>query len=71
MLSDGDNIGASHLGDGDTAVGFVGGIEVDVVRANAGSDGKFELLRPLETLLGEVARVETECLSVTIRYGRA
>lgn len=59
MLSNGDNIGASHLGDGDTAVGFVGGIEVDVVRANTSSDGELELLRLLETLLGEVAWVET------------
>lgn len=69
MLSDRDDIGASHLGDGDTAVGFVGGIEVDVVRTDAGSDGKLELLRLLETLLGKVARVETGCLSVTIRSG--
>lgn len=59
MLSNGDNIGSGHLGDGDTAVGFVGGVEVDVVRANTRSDGKLELLGLLKALLGEVAWVET------------
>lgn len=64
MFSNGDNIGTSHLGDGDTAVGFVGGIEVDVVRTNTSSDGELELLRLLETLLGEVAWVETVVCSL-------
>lgn len=66
MLSDGNNIGASHLGDRDTAVDFIGSVKVDVVRANTSSNGKLEFLRLLETLLGEVAWVETVvCLSVT------
>lgn len=66
MLSDGDNVGASDFGDSDTTVGFVRGVEVDVVRANASSNGKLEFLRLLETLLGEVTWVEsTVCLSAT------
>ena len=59
MLGDRDNVRASHFGDGDTAIGFVCSIEIDVVRSNTGCDGDLKLLRLLETLSGEVARVET------------
>jgi len=44
VLSDGDDVGTSDLGDGDTAVGLVGGVKVDVVRTNTGSDGNLEVL---------------------------
>jgi hypothetical protein len=40
VLSDRDDVGAGDLGDGNTAVGLVGGIEVDVVRTDTSSDGK-------------------------------
>ena len=58
MLGNGDDIGASHFSDGDTAVGLVGGIEVDVVRSNTGSDGDLQLLCLGQSLGGEVAGME-------------
>jgi len=59
VLGDRDDVGAGDFGDGDTAVGFVGGVEVDVVGSNTGSDGDLELLGFGEALGGEVAGVET------------
>lgn len=59
VLSDRDNVGSSDLGDGDTTVGLVGGIEVDVVRTNTGGDGNLELLGLGQTLSSQVSRVET------------
>jgi hypothetical protein len=58
VLSDGDDVAAGDFGDGDAAVGLVGGVEVDVVGANAGRDGQLELLGLGQTLSVEVARVE-------------
>ena len=58
MLGNGDDIGASHFSDGDTAVGLVGGIEVDVVRSNTGSDGDLQLLCLGQSLGSEVTRME-------------
>lgn len=63
VLSDGDDVGASDLSDGDTAVDLVGDVQVDVVRTNTGGDGKLEVLGLPETLLCQVARVETARLS--------
>lgn len=60
VLGDGDDVGASDLSDGDTAVGAVGSIEVDVVGTNTGSDGNLELLGLGETLSGQVTRVEAK-----------
>lgn len=59
VLGDGDDVGASNLGDGDTAVGFVRGIEVDVVRSNTSSNGKLQVLSLGQTLGGKVTWVET------------
>lgn len=59
MLCDTDYVRASDLGDGDTAVGLVGGIEVNVVRSDTSSDGDLEVLRLGETLCGEVTGVES------------
>ena len=59
MLGDGNDVGASDFGDGDTAVGLVGGVKVDVVGSNTGSDGDLELLGLGQTLSGEVTWVET------------
>lgn len=39
VLSDGDDIAAGDLGNGDAAIGGVGSVEVDVVRADTSSDG--------------------------------
>lgn len=58
VLGDGDDVAASDLGNGDTAIGGVGGVEVDVVRADTSSDGNLEVLGLGETLSSEVARVE-------------
>lgn len=44
VLGDRDDVGASDLCDGDTAVGLVGGIEVDVVGTDTSGDGKLEVL---------------------------
>lgn len=58
MFGNGDNIRSSDFSDGDSAIGLVGGIKVDVVGTDAGSDGKLELLRLGEAFGGQVARVE-------------
>lgn len=58
VLGDRDDVGASDFGDGDTAVGLVGLVQVDVVRANTGSDGDLEVLALLQAVGGEVTGVE-------------
>lgn len=58
VLSDRDNVAASNFSDGDTTVGLVGGVEVDMVRANTSSDGNFEVLSLGQTLSGQVTGVE-------------
>lgn len=64
VLSDGDDVGAGDLGDGDTAVGLVGGVEVDMVGADASGDGNLELLGLGEALGRQVAGVEAMmCIS--------
>ena len=52
MLGNRHDVGAGDLGDGDTAVGLVGGIEVDVVGADAGGDGELQLLGLGQSLSG-------------------
>jgi hypothetical protein len=69
VLGDGDDVGAGDFGDGDAAVGLVGLVEVDVVRANTGGNGDLEVLALLQAFGGEVTGVEAElivriCLSV-------
>jgi hypothetical protein len=44
MFCNGDNVATSDFGHGNTAIGFVGRIEVDMIRSNASSNGQFELL---------------------------
>ena len=58
VLGDGDDVGACHFGDGDTAVCSVGGVQVDVVGADTSSDGDLELFRFGESLSGQVAGME-------------
>jgi hypothetical protein len=60
VLSDGHDVGASDFGNGDTAVGLVRGIEVDVVRTNTGSNGNLQVLRLSKTLCCEVTGVESD-----------
>jgi hypothetical protein len=64
VLSNGDNIGAGDLGDGDTAVGLVGSVEVDVVGADTSGDGDLEVLGLGQTLGTEVTRVEAIRISL-------
>jgi hypothetical protein len=59
VLSNGDNVRSSNLSDGDTAVGLVGNIEVDVVRPDTGGYGKLEVLGLSKTVGGQVSRMET------------
>lgn len=66
VLGDGDDIGTGHLGDGDTAVGLVGSVQVDMVRADTSSDGNLQVLGLGETLSGEVARVETVICGISL-----
>jgi hypothetical protein len=58
VLSDGHDVGAGDLGNGNTAIGLVGGVQVDVVGADTSSHSKLQLLRLGETLSSEVAGVE-------------
>ena len=58
VLSNRDDVGASDLGNSDTAVGLVGGIQVNVIRTDTSSDGNLEVLCLGQTLLGQVTRVE-------------
>jgi hypothetical protein len=59
VLSDRDDVGSSDLSDGDTAVGLVGSIEVDVVGTDTSSDGELQVLGLSKTLSGKVTGVET------------
>jgi len=58
VLGNRDDVGASDLGNSDTAVGLVGSIQVNVIGTNTGSDGNLEVLGLGQTLLGQVTRVE-------------
>lgn len=62
VFGDGYYIRARDFGDGDAAVSGVGGIEVDVVGADACCDCNLELLGFGETFGGEVAGVESGLL---------
>jgi len=58
VFGDGDDVGASDLGDGDATVGLVSLVEVDVVRTNTSGDGDLEVLALLQAVGGEVTGVE-------------
>ena len=59
VLGDGNDVGSSHLGDGDATIGLVGGVEVDMVRSNTSGNGELEVLRLGKTLCGQVTGVES------------
>ena len=59
VLGDGDDVGAGDFGDGDTAVGLVRSIEVDVVGSDTSSNGELQVLSLGQTLGGKVTWVET------------
>jgi hypothetical protein len=58
VLSNGDDVGAGNFGNGDTAIGLVGGVEVDVVGTDTSGDGDLEVLGLGQTLGSQVSRVE-------------
>lgn len=58
MLGNGDDVAASDLGNSNTAVRLVGGVEVNVVGTDTGGDSQLELLGLGQTLGIEVARME-------------
>jgi hypothetical protein len=72
VLSDRDNVGTSDLSDGDTAVGLVGGIEIDVIGSDTSSDGKLQVLGLSKALCCEITGVEAVinmsalCISIHI-----
>lgn len=59
VLSHGDDVAASDFGDGDTAIGLVGSVQVHMVGADTRSDCDLELLGLCETLSSQIAGVET------------
>jgi len=58
VLSNGDNVAASDLGDGNAAIGGVGSVQVDMVRADTSGDSDLQLLGFRETLGSQVAWME-------------
>jgi len=63
MLGDGDDVGAGDFCNGDTAIGLVRSIQVDVIGSDASSDGNLQLLGLCETLGSEVTGVESASVS--------
>ena len=59
MFGDRDDVGSGDFGDGDAAIGFVCGVEVDVVGADAGGDAELEVLRLRQAVRRQIAWVES------------
>jgi len=55
----GDNVGAGDFRDGNSSIGIVGCVEVDVVRADSSCYGELEFLGFLESLRSEVTWMES------------
>jgi hypothetical protein len=53
------HVGARHLGHGDAAIGLVGCVQVDVVRADACGDGDLQVLGLGQAFSGQVSGVES------------
>ena len=60
MLCHRYDVGTSHFSDGDTTIGFVRGIQVNVVRSDASGNGELELFSFSESLGGQVTWMEAE-----------
>lgn len=58
VLSDGDDVGAGDLSNGDTTVGGVGSVQVNVIGTDTSSDSELEVLGLGQTLSSEVTGVE-------------
>ena len=60
MLCHGHDVGASNFSNGNTTIGFVCGIEVNVIRSNAGGNGELKLLSFSESFGRQVTWMEAE-----------
>lgn len=58
MLGDRDDIRARNFGDGDTAIGLVGRVKIDVVGSDTGSNCQLKVRGLLQALGGQVAWVK-------------
>jgi hypothetical protein len=58
VLSDGDDVRACDFGDGDTAIGFIRRIKIDVVGSDTSCYSELEILGLGKALSGEVTRVK-------------
>ena len=56
MFGDADGVAVGHFGDGDPAVDC--GLQIDVVRADAGRDRELQLRRLRDAVRGQVRRPE-------------
>lgn len=52
VFCDGDDVGAGDFDHGDTAIGLIGSVEIDVVGADAGGDSELEFFGLGETFGG-------------------
>jgi len=70
VLGNGDDVGASDLSDSDAAIGRVGCVKVNVVRADTSGDGNLELLGLGQTLSVEVTGVESAVMLAPVQCMR-
>lgn len=66
MLSDGHDVGTGDLGDGDTAVGLIGSVQVDVIGADTGGHGQLQVLGLGKALSSQVTGVEAVGLGMLV-----
>ena len=62
VLGNRNHVGACNFRNSDATVGLVGGIEVNMVRANAGSYGELQFLSLCKTLGSKITRVEADTI---------
>ena len=58
MFSDRDNVRAGDFSNGDTAIGLVGSVEINMIRSNTSSDGNLKLFCFRKTLSSQITRME-------------
>jgi hypothetical protein len=58
VLGHGNDVAASDLGNGDTTVGLVGRVQIDVVGANTGGDGDLQVLSLSKALGSQITGME-------------
>jgi len=63
VLRYGDNIAAGDFSDGNTSIGLVSSVQINMIGSNASGDRKSEILGSGQTLGGKVSGVESVQLS--------